>query len=66
MAESHSGRNLRSLLKMPSLLSEAFCEDLERKKKAVSFYDDVTIYLFDQVSGPSKARWAHSGGHSLQ
>lgn len=49
VAESQSGRNLRSLLKMPSLLSEAFCEDLERKKKAVSFYDDVTIYLFDQV-----------------
>ncbi|NXL37777.1 LMTK1 kinase, partial [Glaucidium brasilianum] len=51
VAESQSGRNLRSLLKMPSLLSEAFCEDLERKKKAVSFYDDVTIYLFDQVGG---------------
>uniref|UniRef100_A0A8C8AAZ4 non-specific serine/threonine protein kinase n=1 Tax=Otus sunia TaxID=257818 RepID=A0A8C8AAZ4_9STRI len=50
VAESQSGRNLRSLLKMPSLLSEAFCEDLERKKKAVSFYDDVTIYLFDQES----------------
>ncbi|XP_032055710.1 serine/threonine-protein kinase LMTK1 isoform X1 [Aythya fuligula] len=50
VAESHSSRNLRSLLKMPSLLSEAFCEDLERKKKAVSFYDDVTIYLFDQES----------------
>lgn len=51
VAESQSGRNLRSLLKMPSLLSESFCEDLERKKKAVSFYDDVTIYLFDQVGG---------------
>ncbi|NXT24761.1 LMTK1 kinase, partial [Syrrhaptes paradoxus] len=50
VAESQSGRNLRSLLKMPSLLSEAFCDDLERKKKAVSFYDDVTIYLFDQES----------------
>ncbi|NXL06664.1 LMTK1 kinase, partial [Mesembrinibis cayennensis] len=50
VAESQSSRNLRSLLKMPSLLSEAFCEDLERKKKAVSFYDDVTIYLFDQES----------------
>ncbi|KAJ7419502.1 apoptosis associated tyrosine kinase [Pitangus sulphuratus] len=50
VAESQSGRNLRSLLKMPSLLSESFCEDLERKKKAVSFYDDVTIYLFDQES----------------
>ncbi|EPY75181.1 hypothetical protein CB1_001763001 [Camelus ferus] len=34
VAESQSARNLRSLLKMPSLLSEAFCEDLERKKKA--------------------------------
>ncbi|XP_012590014.1 PREDICTED: serine/threonine-protein kinase LMTK1-like [Condylura cristata] len=35
---------------MPSLLAEAFCEDLERKKKAVSFFDDVTVYLFDQES----------------
>ncbi|NXL84036.1 LMTK1 kinase, partial [Alectura lathami] len=50
VAESHSGRNLRSLLKMPSILAESFSEDLERKKKAVSFYDDVTIYLFDQES----------------
>ncbi|NWH77002.1 LMTK1 kinase, partial [Piaya cayana] len=50
VAESQSGRNLRSLLKMPSLLSESFCDDLDRKKKAVSFYDDVTIYLFDQES----------------
>lgn len=51
VAESQSARNLRSLLKMPSLLSQAFCEDLERKKKAVSFFDDVTVYLFDQVCG---------------
>ncbi|XP_054449217.1 serine/threonine-protein kinase LMTK1 [Pteronotus mesoamericanus] len=50
VAESQSARHLRSLLKMPSLLSEAFCEDLERKKKAVSFFDDVTVYLFDQES----------------
>ncbi|XP_013002600.2 serine/threonine-protein kinase LMTK1 isoform X5 [Cavia porcellus] len=50
VAESQSARNLRSLLKMPSLLSEAFCEDLDRKKKAVSFFDDVTVYLFDQDS----------------
>ncbi|XP_053153024.1 serine/threonine-protein kinase LMTK1 isoform X2 [Hemicordylus capensis] len=52
VAESHSARNLRSLLKMPSLLVESFCDD-ERKKKAVSFYDDVTVYLFDQES-PTK------------
>ncbi|KAK2112299.1 hypothetical protein P7K49_012046 [Saguinus oedipus] len=50
VAESQSARNLRSLLKMPSLLSEDFCEDLDRKKKAVSFFDDVTVYLFDQES----------------
>ncbi|XP_074081049.1 serine/threonine-protein kinase LMTK1 isoform X8 [Macrotis lagotis] len=50
VAESHSARNLRSLLKIPSLMSQAFCEDLDRKKKAVSFFDDVTVYLFDQES----------------
>ncbi|KAK2500535.1 LOW QUALITY PROTEIN: hypothetical protein MC885_006501, partial [Smutsia gigantea] len=44
VAESRSARHLRGLLKMP------FCEDLERKKKAVSFFDDVTVYLFDQES----------------
>lgn len=42
--------HLRSLLKMPSLLTESFCEELERKKKAVSFFDDVTVFLFDQES----------------
>lgn len=50
VAESHSARNLRSLLKMPSLVVETFCDDLERKKKAVSFIEDVTVYLFDQVT----------------
>ncbi|XP_034268672.1 serine/threonine-protein kinase LMTK1 isoform X1 [Pantherophis guttatus] len=53
VAESHSARNLRSLLKMPSLVVETFCDDLERKKKAVSFTEDVTVYLFDQES-PTK------------
>ncbi|KAG7460221.1 hypothetical protein MATL_G00219150 [Megalops atlanticus] len=43
-------RHLRSLLKMPTLLTESFCHDLEHKKKAVSFFDDVTVYLFDQES----------------
>ncbi|XP_077022307.1 serine/threonine-protein kinase LMTK1 [Tamandua tetradactyla] len=50
VAESQSARHLRSLLKMPGLLSAALREDLERKKKAVSFFDDVTVYLFDQES----------------
>ncbi|KAG7491234.1 hypothetical protein MATL_G00000910 [Megalops atlanticus] len=43
-------RNLRSLLKMPSLIAEALADELDRKKKAVSFFDDVTVYLFDQES----------------
>ncbi|XP_051889066.1 serine/threonine-protein kinase LMTK1-like isoform X2 [Pristis pectinata] len=50
VTEKDDGRNLRSLLKLPNLMCETFCEDLERKKKAVSFYDDVTVYLFDQES----------------
>ncbi|KAG8507519.1 Serine/threonine-protein kinase LMTK1 [Galemys pyrenaicus] len=62
VAESQSARNLRSLLKMPSLLSEAFCEDLERKKKAVSFFDDVTVYLFDQVGGAQVCSGARDPG----
>lgn len=43
--------HLRSLLKMPTLLTQSFCDELERKKKAVSFFDDVTVFLFDQVGG---------------
>ncbi|XP_040919177.1 serine/threonine-protein kinase LMTK1 isoform X1 [Toxotes jaculatrix] len=43
-------RHLRSLLKMPTLLTQSFCDELERKKKAVSFFDDVTVFLFDQES----------------
>ncbi|KAM9745799.1 serine/threonine-protein kinase LMTK1 isoform 1-T1 [Menidia menidia] len=42
--------HLRSLLKMPTLLTESFCDELDRKKKAVSFFDDVTVFLFDQES----------------
>ncbi|XP_045155730.1 serine/threonine-protein kinase LMTK1 isoform X2 [Echinops telfairi] len=44
VVECRRARNLRSLLRMPP------CEDPERKKKAVSFFDDVTVYLFDQES----------------
>lgn len=50
VSERSSTRHLRSLLKMPSLLTQSFCDELERKKKAVSFFDDVTVFLFDQVS----------------
>uniref|UniRef100_A0A8C4T8H9 non-specific serine/threonine protein kinase n=1 Tax=Erpetoichthys calabaricus TaxID=27687 RepID=A0A8C4T8H9_ERPCA len=50
ISDSSDAQNLRSLLKMPTLLSESLCEELDRKKKAVSFFDDVTVYLFDQES----------------
>lgn len=41
--------HLRSLLKMP-MFTQSFCDELEGKKKAVSFFDDVTVFLFDQES----------------
>ncbi|XP_005745503.1 serine/threonine-protein kinase LMTK1-like isoform X4 [Pundamilia nyererei] len=50
VSDCSRARHLRSLLKMPGLLTESFCEELERKKKAVSFFDDVTVFLFDQES----------------
>lgn len=49
ISDCSRARNLRSLLKMPTLLTQSFCEELQRKKKAVSFFDDVTVFLFDQV-----------------
>uniref|UniRef100_A0A672N4S5 non-specific serine/threonine protein kinase n=1 Tax=Sinocyclocheilus grahami TaxID=75366 RepID=A0A672N4S5_SINGR len=50
VSDRSSARHLRSLLKMPSLLTQSFCDELESKKKAVSFFDDVTVFLFDQES----------------
>nr|XP_057905771.1 serine/threonine-protein kinase LMTK1 isoform X2 [Doryrhamphus excisus] len=50
VSDSSRARHLRSLLKMPTLLTQSFCEELETKKKAVSFFDDVTVFLFDQES----------------
>lgn len=49
VSDCSRARHLRSLLKMPTLITESFCDELERKKKAVSFFDDVTVFLFDQV-----------------
>nr|XP_019950121.1 PREDICTED: serine/threonine-protein kinase LMTK1-like isoform X4 [Paralichthys olivaceus] len=49
VSDCSRARHLRSLLKMPPLLTQS-CEELERKKKAVSFYDGVTVFLFDQES----------------
>ncbi|KAB0398768.1 hypothetical protein E2I00_004758, partial [Balaenoptera physalus] len=43
------GRHLRSLLK-PSASADQPPDDWKKEKKAVTFFDDVTVYLFDQVS----------------
>lgn len=49
VSELDDGRNLRGLLKSPRSAEEA--AELDRKRKMVSFFDDVTVYLFDQASG---------------
>ncbi|KAM7381101.1 hypothetical protein PAMA_012100 [Pampus argenteus] len=49
VSDNSEAHKLRSLLKMPTNLEE----EVERKKKTVSFFDDVTVYLFDQES-PTK------------
>ncbi|XP_059584087.1 serine/threonine-protein kinase LMTK3 isoform X2 [Alligator mississippiensis] len=46
VSELDDGRNLRGLLKSPRSAEEA--AELDRKRKMVSFFDDVTVYLFDQ------------------
>ncbi|XP_023262626.1 serine/threonine-protein kinase LMTK1-like [Seriola lalandi dorsalis] len=59
VSDDSEAHKLRSLLKMPTLLTaESLEEELERKKKTVSFFDDVTVYLFDQES-PTKELAEH-------
>ncbi len=56
VSDNSEAHKLRSLLKMPTLLTaESLEEELEHKRKTVSFFDDVTVYLFDQVRGRQAA-----------
>lgn len=48
VSDNSEAHKLRSLLKMPTLAAEN--PEEEHKKKTVSFFDDVTVYLFDQES----------------
>ncbi|XP_073504095.1 serine/threonine-protein kinase LMTK2 isoform X2 [Phyllobates terribilis] len=48
--ERDDGKNLKSLIKVRKLASD---KHMKRSRKAVSFFDDVTIYLFDQET-PTK------------
>uniref|UniRef100_A0A8D3AJZ4 non-specific serine/threonine protein kinase n=1 Tax=Scophthalmus maximus TaxID=52904 RepID=A0A8D3AJZ4_SCOMX len=60
VSDDSEAHKLRSLLKVPTLLTTENPEEeeLERKKKTVSFFDDVTVYLFDQES-PTKELAEH-------
>ncbi|KAG7235093.1 hypothetical protein INR49_003226 [Caranx melampygus] len=63
VSDDSEAHKLRSLLKKPALLTtESLQEELDCKKKTVSFFDDVTVYLFDQES-PTKELTEH--GFSL-
>ncbi|NWX15888.1 LMTK2 kinase, partial [Aegotheles bennettii] len=53
LTDKDDGKHLRSLLKLPKPLDERQLEDWKNEKKAVTFFDDVTVYLFDQET-PTK------------
>ncbi|MEE6498300.1 hypothetical protein FKM82_003036 [Ascaphus truei] len=58
--EKDDGKNLKSLIKLtkPAAFSR-LSGDLKKNKKAVSFFDDVTVYLFDQET-PTKELGPHA------
>ncbi|KAG7506437.1 serine serine/threonine-protein kinase LMTK1-like isoform X1 [Solea senegalensis] len=51
VSDNSDAYKLRSLLK--TITAEKMEEEPERRRKTVSFFDDVTVYLFDQES-PTK------------
>ncbi|XP_008937155.1 PREDICTED: serine/threonine-protein kinase LMTK2, partial [Merops nubicus] len=53
LTDKDDGKHLRSLLKLPKPLNERQYEHWKNEKKAVTFFDDVTVYLFDQET-PTK------------
>lgn len=52
LIDRDDGKHLKSLLKCPRPLSQNVPSEnsLKIERKAVTFFDDVTVYLFDQVS----------------
>ncbi|NXN22111.1 LMTK2 kinase, partial [Nycticryphes semicollaris] len=48
LTDKDDGKHLRSLLKLSKPLDERQDERWKNEKKAVTFFDDVTVYLFDQ------------------
>ncbi|XP_010001632.1 PREDICTED: serine/threonine-protein kinase LMTK2 [Chaetura pelagica] len=53
LTDKDDAKHLRSLLKLPKPPDERQHESWRNEKKAVTFFDDVTVYLFDQET-PTK------------
>uniref|UniRef100_A0A8C2V025 Serine/threonine-protein kinase LMTK2 n=1 Tax=Chinchilla lanigera TaxID=34839 RepID=A0A8C2V025_CHILA len=65
LSNDEDSRHLRSLLKPAAAATVAISqlpEDWKKEKKAVTFFDDVTVYLFDQET-PTK-ELGHCGGEA--
>uniref|UniRef100_UPI003AAC9259 serine/threonine-protein kinase LMTK2 isoform X2 n=1 Tax=Centroberyx gerrardi TaxID=166262 RepID=UPI003AAC9259 len=71
ISDDSSAKNLKSLLKPTTLNIEATSSlfaarsDADNSRRAVSFFDDVTVYLFDQET-PTKELGDHSSGANSQ
>ncbi|XP_047212940.1 serine/threonine-protein kinase LMTK2-like [Girardinichthys multiradiatus] len=71
VSDDTSSKNLKSLLKPRNLNIEASSSpfgvryNAENSRRAVSFFDDVTVYLFDQET-PTKELGDHSSGLNSQ
>uniref|UniRef100_H3D322 Lemur tyrosine kinase 2 n=1 Tax=Tetraodon nigroviridis TaxID=99883 RepID=H3D322_TETNG len=71
VSDDSSTKNLKSLLKPSMLIMDASSPEVPSRsgaassRKAVSFFDDVTVFLFDQET-PTKELGEHSYGSSGQ
>ncbi|XP_059203483.1 serine/threonine-protein kinase LMTK2 [Centropristis striata] len=71
ISDDTSAKNLKSLLKPNTLNIQASSSptparfDANNSRRAVSFFDDVTVYLFDQET-PTKELGDHSSGSHNQ
>ncbi|XP_039980203.1 serine/threonine-protein kinase LMTK2 [Xiphias gladius] len=71
VSDDNSAKNLKSLLKPATLNIEASSSLFparsiaDNSRRAVSFFDDVTVYLFDQET-PTKELGDHSSGSNGQ
>uniref|UniRef100_A0A665VZE6 non-specific serine/threonine protein kinase n=1 Tax=Echeneis naucrates TaxID=173247 RepID=A0A665VZE6_ECHNA len=71
ISDDSSAKNLKSLLKPTTLKIEASSSpfparcNTDNSRRAVSFFDDVTVYLFDQET-PTKELGDHSSGCDSQ